>query len=324
MIQKCQEGVKRRVIILIYLEGRAPPREPMTQKVNRAFHEGDDFSPTPLISIETLIDTTFLPDHIMQVHTHDDLWQLWAILGGRSYVFFEGRRIEAHPGALFLIGPGIRHGIQITGFTPCRLLDVKWRFSQELPESLKLHPAAAYVNGDEGINEIVDSIVNELKERRTGWGALIKSRLVELYTSVIRAMKEAQNIEGGDEVKDQKKGGHNHNKEKLYHELIARKAQQFIMENFNKQISATDVAEAVSVSTRYLSTIFNQQTGCSIPQFITKVRMKKALELLSNYSVPINDVGEKVGYTDQSYFSNVFKKTYGISPSEFRNSFGKG
>jgi AraC-like DNA-binding protein/mannose-6-phosphate isomerase-like protein (cupin superfamily) len=289
----------------------------MAQKVNHEFREGDDFSPIPLISIHTLIDTTFLPDHIMQVHTHDDLWQLWTILWGRATIFFQGRSIEATPGALFLIGPGILHAIQTTGFTPCRILDIKWAFTEELPDSLKIEPEAVYVEQDKDISDIVDSIVTELKERRTGWGAIIKNNLFELYTSIIRIAKENEvsSQERTDQIELEKEGS-------LYHELIAQKAKNFIVDNFNKSISAKDVAESVSMSTRHISTIFNQYIGCSIPQFITKIRMKKATELLSNYTVPISDVCEQIGYTDQSYFSNVFKKTYGVSPSEFRNSFG--
>jgi AraC-like DNA-binding protein len=283
----------------------------MTQRVNHSFREGDDFSPIPLISIDTFIDTTFLPDHIMHVHTHQDLWQLWAILLGTSVVFFDNRRVEARPGSVFLVGPGINHGMLITGFTPCRILDVKWSFTQELPDGLRIE--SAHIEDDQEVNAIVNSMTTELKEKRAGWGALIKGNLFELYTRMIRMSREEEALQGEEPDADSTN---------FYHELIVHKAQQFISTNFDKPITARDVATAVEVSPRYISSIFNRQVGCSIPQFITQVRMKKAAELLSNYTIPISEVGEQVGYSDQSYFSNVFKRTHGMSPSEYRHLFG--
>ncbi|MCM0649502.1 response regulator [Clostridium swellfunianum] len=95
------------------------------------------------------------------------------------------------------------------------------------------------------------------------------------------------------------------------------KAIDFIKEHFCEDISLSDVAKEVYLSESYLSRKLKKVKGISFVEYITRLRMKKAMELLKDPSIKINDIAKRVGYPDYRYFSQTFKKYYGYSPSEF-------
>jgi two-component system response regulator YesN len=105
-----------------------------------------------------------------------------------------------------------------------------------------------------------------------------------------------------------------------YNEIIT-KAQDYIRENYaDKDISLHTVAKAVNISPNHFSTIFSQETGETFINYITKIRVTRAKELLKTTQIRTSDVGYEVGYNDTHYFSYVFKKNTGMTPKEFRNS----
>ena len=75
----------------------------------------------------------------------------------------------------------------------------------------------------------------------------------------------------------------------------------------------------LGLSPNYISVIFRQYTGENISVYITRLRMEKARELLEDIGCPIRDVAKSVGFLDPHYFAKVFKKTVGLTPSQYRN-----
>ncbi len=95
------------------------------------------------------------------------------------------------------------------------------------------------------------------------------------------------------------------------------KAIEFIENHFCEDISLKDVAKAVYLSESYLSRKIKKFKGISFVEYLTKLRMKKAVELLKEPNVKITDIASSLGYPDYRYFSQTFKKYLGYSPSEF-------
>ena len=87
----------------------------------------------------------------------------------------------------------------------------------------------------------------------------------------------------------------------------------------NESCSLSDVAEALSVNSSYLSAIFSKEMDTTFVKFLTAKRLDKARELLVKKRMHTADVAAAVGYKDSHYFSFVFRKTYGMSPKEYRN-----
>lgn len=88
-------------------------------------------------------------------------------------------------------------------------------------------------------------------------------------------------------------------------------------------ISIGSIARHLGISEGHLSHIFKKETGQTLLGYLTRYRIEMAKVLLRDYRVKIYEVAEKVGYQDISYFSSIFKKIEGISPSEYQNSSRK-
>lgn len=95
------------------------------------------------------------------------------------------------------------------------------------------------------------------------------------------------------------------------------KAIDFIRKHYYEDISLRDVAKEVYLSESYLSRKLKKVKGISFVEYITKLRMEKAVELLKEPNVKITEVALSLGYPDYRYFSQTFKKHTGYSPSEF-------
>ncbi|MEG0873850.1 MAG: helix-turn-helix domain-containing protein [Clostridiales bacterium] len=107
------------------------------------------------------------------------------------------------------------------------------------------------------------------------------------------------------------------NKELTNRDIIFQ-AMHYIRMNYS-DISLGDVAHAVSLNPAYLSNLFKKETGTSYSNYLNKIRIEEAKRLLrQNYS--ISETAQEVGFSDQSYFTNVFRKYEGISPNRWRNN----
>ena len=104
---------------------------------------------------------------------------------------------------------------------------------------------------------------------------------------------------------------------------IADEAQTFLRENFHQETLNMDtLCSQLHISSSYFSMIFNKETGKTFHQYITELRMSKAMTLLAQGDLRTSEVARSVGIPDPSYFSYVFKKHYGLSPSQVKQKQG--
>ena len=99
-----------------------------------------------------------------------------------------------------------------------------------------------------------------------------------------------------------------------------RYVKQYIHNHYSENLSLNLLAEKVYFTPRYLSAIFIEENGYGINNYIKKVRMEKATELLLGTNMKVNDICQKVGYSNLSYFCKSFAEEYGITPDKFRNT----
>ncbi|WP_261807651.1 helix-turn-helix domain-containing protein [Paenibacillus sp. N3.4] len=86
------------------------------------------------------------------------------------------------------------------------------------------------------------------------------------------------------------------------------------IETFSLQV----LAEQFQISPAYLSRLLRQELGASFIDYLTRVRINRAIQLMSDPACKMYEVAEKVGYSTQHYFSTAFKKIMGVSPTEYR------
>jgi len=188
-------------------------------------------------------------------------------------------------------------------------------------------------NASRFLEELQAAILNisdySITKIMIGVGGVYKNP-VKLITSYEESLKDLKNrvgtiknddiIQGTKEIKD--------SEEALLLDLINNRVMNlssvvvqtisYIKGNFNLKLNLSTIAEYVYVHPTYLSELFKKETGININEFITYYRVYKAKELLGKIENKIYMVANLVGFGDQRYFSQVFKKKTGLTPVEYK------
>ncbi len=190
--------------------------------------------------------------------------------------------------------------------------------------------------------KILDNMLIQILNCNIGNLGNVRTRIVELLVMISRAAidggtdsKNAQNLnvrffdelyhkESPEEIcfwtksmvdvfiEEVNKAKNKNNTQAIY------SAAEFMQKNYMEKISIGDIAEEVHLSASYLSHIFSQTFGCTLTDYLTRIRLNQAKIMLGNLSMSIGQVAVACGFDDVSYFSRVFKKVEGISPSEYK------
>ena len=97
-----------------------------------------------------------------------------------------------------------------------------------------------------------------------------------------------------------------------------RKAVNTLRHNYSQNLSLNQLAEQVNMSPSHLSRTFSKEVGMSISQYVAALRCEEAASMLKNGDASIQEISAYVGYLDNNYFVKVFKRQYGMTPSEYR------
>ncbi len=93
----------------------------------------------------------------------------------------------------------------------------------------------------------------------------------------------------------------------------------YVNANFCERISIHSVSRQLFVNPDYLSRVFKREVGLSFIEYLTKLRVDYASQLLRETDMPVQQISEKSGYTDYFYFTKIFKKVTGKTPSQYRS-----
>jgi len=102
--------------------------------------------------------------------------------------------------------------------------------------------------------------------------------------------------------------------------IRVRKAMQYIIDHYSENLSVHDVGKKVGLSASYFGSIFKEETGMSFHQFLTKIRLNRAEDMLRNGEYNVNEAACACGFSDPFYFSKVYKENSGFSPSKIMGS----
>lgn len=96
---------------------------------------------------------------------------------------------------------------------------------------------------------------------------------------------------------------------------------RYLQEHLAEEISLTVLAERFHLSAQYISQLFKSEIGVNFLAYLTNIRMEKAKKLLLSSSLSIAEISEQAGYGDYRVFTKVFKKSEGVTPSQYRRGF---
>ena len=101
-------------------------------------------------------------------------------------------------------------------------------------------------------------------------------------------------------------------------EQILKLIQSYVDKNYVSKLTLSDIASLVHYNESYISRLFKKETGQSVIEYITSVRLQKAKELLTTTSSSVQDIAFAVGFDTPQYFSSTFRRQEGVSPTEYR------
>lgn len=106
-------------------------------------------------------------------------------------------------------------------------------------------------------------------------------------------------------------------KKKCSHMVLL--AIKYIEENYYlNDLNISNISDKLEVTSSYLSKLLKKETGLSFIDYLTNIRIKKAMYIMEDPTIKIYDVAELVGYSNQHYFCRAFKKVVGVSPTEYK------
>ncbi len=265
------------------------------------------------------VNIGFLQKHAFPVHTHD-FCELVIILGGSAIHQVNQWSHPVSAGHIFVLKGEDRHGFEnMKNFRICNLM---YRPQQILESNSELKQLRGYqalfviepalrkregfkshftVNSKQLIatTDLVRKIEKELKSRLAGFQTLIKSYFNQLVIDLSRLYEENEH----DRV-----------------EIVSPFSEVILyMENhYAEQITLADLSKIACLSPNHFLRRFNEIFECSPIQYLIRLRINKAKDLLRFSKRQISEIASETGFLDSNYFSRKFKNKEGLSPKTFR------
>lgn len=117
-----------------------------------------------------------------------------------------------------------------------------------------------------------------------------------------------------EKYKQTRKGGQQHAGNRTFKAICS-----YIDEHYREELSIPSLSRLFNVNGNYISQLFRKETGSTFTEYVTSRRIEYACEILRNTDLTISEVADKAGYSDYFYFSRIFKRNKGITPSAYRS-----
>ncbi len=245
-------------------------------------------------------------------HYHDDYEIYFLVKGNRKY-FLANKICDLSPGDILIINHHEPHQATLESDQPYEryLLHVSLKMMNTICKEHK--ELADFIDtrflkvNDKTFEEILGLILliqKELDHRDPLSPAIIKN----LVTRILLLLCRAQNNPGHEVPLTQK------------NDIRLQTSINYILDNFAESITLEQCARIAYMSPSHYSRLFHKLTSLSFKEYLNRIRVKKACELLREEDVSITDLAMNIGFNSSSYFSQVFKAVTGMSPITYRKT----
>lgn len=219
-------------------------------------------------------------------------------LAGSASFSFNGIPYAMVPGMVVHAGPQMPIEIQATGDKIWEYAVVHYIPSKDMVPFSLANQHFAIHTGD--YSNIIN-LVQQLKESYAmpGSMAILKSKAI--FMNLVEAILISAKMKILDSANE-----------------MMEQVVQYIHEYYARPLSVSNIAQAFGVERRRLAYLFEQHTGMNPSSYLTEYRIRRAKDLLRYCNFTVAEIAECVGYVDSFYFSRVFKKNTGMSPTAFR------
>lgn len=251
-----------------------------------------------------------------------ETFEMVYIKSGKGIFEIGNQNVEIGPNDIVIIKPNQYHMLTVTSDASCDFIVLYFKFmngSNHALSEVSLGDFINFVSGKESgafiklkvshKNDIIVLLNRILKEKagdQLGSDFLNYLMLMELFVLISRALK----AEWENSIK---------NKSPKIKELM-HSAISFILNNYEREISITDIAKYVFLSPSYFTRAFKEDTGLSPMQYLLNVRIKRSCELLEETDLKVGEIAHSVGFSNQQRFNDMFKKQIKMTPMQYRNT----
>jgi two-component system response regulator YesN len=239
-----------------------------------------------------------------------------------------------------IIGTG--HAVYIGDIEPDETLDIS--ISSKDEQSLL---GAMRLGNSETIVSVIDTLISRCAESRLPYQKY-QAYLLEIFTFIIHILRlnkiDIESIFGGSfdiikelsqsdslpELKDKlaslcvKAAGHMSSERQNTSNMFIESSKKYAAENYRKpDFSVDGMCRELHVSPAYFSSIFKRTQNVSFVSYLTNLRLNEAARMLAETDLKTHSIANAIGFTDANYFSFVFKKRFGSSPSSYRSGLSE-
>ena len=248
-------------------------------------------------------NTGNLPNHGAEAHYHL-FFEIYCLTSGAGDSFVDNKLCKLQPGDVILIPPGAIHGTHYSTERHGRIL-VNFTVHY-VPKSLvELISKEAYLYRCEETRDDVARIFERIEKESSSPDSFsedaIRALLAQLLIMIVRHVRGEETVAPANS----------------FIETVIN----YVKDNYQNSFSLEDIARECKISKVHLSRYFKKKVGIGLNQYITIYRMKKAKEmLLVQDKMSICNIAYDCGFNDSNYFSWLFKKTYGVTPLQYRKN----
>lgn len=239
------------------------------------------------------------------IHYHDN-YELYFLVDGATKYFIGNEIFTVHKGDFVFVPKGVLHKTDSENCLYNNRILISFDdavFNQDMQDVFQALCTAKIISIDR-VNEFIfkdllKKIEKEYKEGAAHYKPLIKSYIRELLILLIR----------------HKKSG---NQEKKEEDEFFYAVQDYIVENFNADLSLRSLSKCFYLSESTLSRKFKNAFGMNLVEYINYIRILNAEKMLVETNKPVSHIAELCGFQDSNYFSTVFKRIIGKPPMKYR------
>ena len=258
------------------------------------------------------VDEDYHRSHPQMIHRHNDVLELLYIMEGGGGYLAGKHEYVVQPGNLVICNAGVFHGEPLAAQAKqmvsycCVLNHVQMPGMPKNTLTGKTESPVLFFNEERQEIESLYYVLYDLFRKGKGFEAVcghVARSILELV--LLRLRKRNQ-------VNEETHRNNN---------VLVRDISDYLDEHFMENLTLEDLEKEFHVSRFALSHIFKEETGFAPMKYVMMRRIGESQNLLMNTKMSIGDIGEQLGFTDNSHFSNTFKKYIGTTPGAYRKHF---
>jgi AraC-like DNA-binding protein len=259
-------------------------------------------NPSHEIEILWLAENRYHKDASLIEHAHPDYYQIYYVMEGCGEFLINGKLCILDENMFIFAHPGVKHGIKpIFDENAMKSLEIKFVIlNYDLIAELQNIPHVYRGNAD--LQGLLYQVFNEGMEKDIYYNKLTIHLFSIFLYKLIRQYKNFDN-----------------NLENIsFRQKPAAKIKEYLNTHYQEDITLDKLTEVIGYSKNYLCRIFRENTGITINEYLSNVRINRAADILASTDMEVSEVSKATGFTNIFHFIKKFKKVIGIPPGGYR------